>query len=171
VKKEYLTQQAQEQADKNLVFYTSDWDSQKATQEARGQQKKIDAAIRRGERTEILEGARRGAQKTLTNAENTRIRAENDRRQREYDAAVKREQERYQRELDAYNRAVAQEERRYQNAMARYNEQVRAQADAERRQRAAQRRARSDRAARIRQIKNKDPIRKLGRKIGKIFGW
>lgn len=164
MKKEYLTQQAQEQADKNLTYYTSDWDSQKATQEARGQQKKIDAAVRRGERTEILEGARRGAQKTLTNAENARIKAENDRRMREYERAVQLERERYERDLANYNRQVAKEEQRYQNALAQYNAQVRAQ-------REQQRRAQSNRAARIRQIKSKDPIRKLGRKIGKIFGW
>lgn len=165
MKKEYLTQQAQEQADKNLTYYTSDWDSQKATQEARGQQMKIDAAIRRGERTEILEGARRGAQKTLTNAENTRIKAENDRRQREYDLAVQREKDRYERELAAYNRAVEQEERRYQNALANYNEQIRQQNAAAARRRQQQNSYRP---------KKKNAVsweRKIGRKIAKIFGW
>ena len=164
-KKEYLTQEAQTQADKNLEYYTSDWKSDAATREAKQEQAKIQRAIGKGERTEIVEGARRGAQKTLTNRENARIKAENERRQAAYDAAVKREQERYQREVDAYNRAVANEEARYQRAMDNYNAQVRAQRAAAARQRQAQIRAKSSRK------KSRSPIRKLGRKIGKIFGW
>ena len=151
-KAQYLTQAAKEEADKNLTFYTSDWKSNAATNEAKQEQARIQQAISRGERAEVVEGARMGARKTLTTRDNARIKAENERRQREYEAAVAREQQRYEREMAAYNAAVKAEKDRYA------------------RERAAQQLQQSS-ASSGGKKKSGNEIRKIGRKIGKIFGW
>lgn len=150
-KAQYLTQAAKEEADKNLTFYTSDWKSNAATNEAKQEQARIQQAISRGERAEVVEGARMGAKKSLTTRENARIKAENERRQREYEAAVAREQQRYDREMAAYNAKVKAEKDRYARELAAYNRAVQASSGGKK--------------------KSGNEIRKIGRKIGKIFGW
>jgi hypothetical protein len=160
-KQQYLTQAAKEESDRNLTFYTSDWKSTAANQEAKQEQSRIQQMISRGEREEIVEGSRMGAKKTLTSRENTRIDAENKRRQAEYDRAVKAEQDRYAREMAAYNAAVARQKAQYKAQVDAYNKQVAAQKAA----------PMSDSIPTSGRKKSGNEFRKAGRAIGKVFGW
>lgn len=167
-KAQYLTQDAKEEADRNLTFYTSDWKSKAATNEAKIEQAELQKAISRGERSEIIEGARMGAKKSLTARENTRIQAENDRRQRVYEAQVAAEQARYERELADYNKQVKLQKEEYARELAKYNKAV---AD----QRAAIMAAQQDQggsgSSSGGKKKSGNEFRRVGRAIARAFGW